>query len=513
MTVNSQKHSNFWSVKLKDETTVCVSPDVKNITSFVLLEQRDWFESEMDFARAFVLPDMHIIDIGANHGVYALTFSRRLTTGHVWAFEPAAATGNKLAQSILENNVSDRLTLVRAGVSDSSRKAVFYNSSSSELSSLHKEETVNTISEEEVELVSLDDFFEKHSITVPIDFLKLDAEGEEIAVLEGGKKVFSEQSPLVMCEAKSGSGVFNKELIVAFERLGYDIYRLLPDINILVRYNEGYNDPFFLNFFACKQDTAKKLSERGLLALNEEVLIAKRKLESSPFVPTLSDLEAKYADYPYVKACSRQLGKQLVSDSMPEHYRSWLFAAQMLHDRGLPSAERAALLENIVQQILTTLKPPSIFFALLHVYFLNLYGERSRAVALSSQLINHLPDDAVPDSLFIPPKYEHFLKPVINANLALWLKAKHIEYCIKNSTYSIYYNNIENLQYVFPHINNPDLDISVLRGILLFSIRSGVKFSIKVDHPILDSSKEVNAAIFKEIISNSSVVSLVQQQK
>jgi len=42
------------------------------ITSYVLLEQEEWFEKEIHFLRRFLKPGMTAIDIGANLGVYSL---------------------------------------------------------------------------------------------------------------------------------------------------------------------------------------------------------------------------------------------------------------------------------------------------------------------------------------------------------------------------------------------------------------------------------------------------------
>ena len=57
---------------------VCVQPTIRQLSSFVLLEHEDWFEDEMAFVRAYVTPGMNALDIGANHGVYALSIASRL---------------------------------------------------------------------------------------------------------------------------------------------------------------------------------------------------------------------------------------------------------------------------------------------------------------------------------------------------------------------------------------------------------------------------------------------------
>ena len=52
------------------------------ITPYVLAEQRDWFEDEIDFVRAALVRGDRAVDIGANHGVYALAIAQRVGRLH-----------------------------------------------------------------------------------------------------------------------------------------------------------------------------------------------------------------------------------------------------------------------------------------------------------------------------------------------------------------------------------------------------------------------------------------------
>jgi hypothetical protein len=52
-----------------------------------------------------------------------------------------------------------------------------------------------------------------------------------------------------------------------FRRLGYQIFRLIPGLGVLVPFSEQEGiDPFLLNLFACQPDRAERLELRGLLA-------------------------------------------------------------------------------------------------------------------------------------------------------------------------------------------------------------------------------------------------------
>jgi protein O-GlcNAc transferase len=44
------------AVSIQGGVKICVAPDPRSLTTYVLLEQEDWFEQEMAFIRAFVQP-------------------------------------------------------------------------------------------------------------------------------------------------------------------------------------------------------------------------------------------------------------------------------------------------------------------------------------------------------------------------------------------------------------------------------------------------------------------------
>jgi hypothetical protein len=102
-----------------------------------------------------------------------------------------------------------------------------------------------------------------------IDFIKIDAEGEEENIIQGGLDFFKIKSPLVMFEIKAGDQV-NLNLVRRFELLGYKVFKLIPGLDILApwRSNE-IADGYLLNLFCCKSDRAKLLYDQGFLIFNE----------------------------------------------------------------------------------------------------------------------------------------------------------------------------------------------------------------------------------------------------
>jgi FkbM family methyltransferase len=135
-----------------------------------------------------------LFDVGANKG----EFTRRIL--EVWrgkefqlyAFEPSARTFDLLLKNFLpkEPNVH----LVNLGMGEKpGRVDLFFDKEGSGLASVYPRDlsyhNINFSDHETIELTTLDLFCEQKGIS-SIDFLKLDVEGHELAVLGGGKKMF-----------------------------------------------------------------------------------------------------------------------------------------------------------------------------------------------------------------------------------------------------------------------------------------------------------------------------------
>jgi FkbM family methyltransferase len=229
----------------------------------VLREQLDFFEDELAFVRLQLQPGQKVVDIGANCGVYTLPMASRVGPGgYVWAFEPTSSTARFLAKGIAENGFG-HVTLVQSAVSSAPGSAQISLQRHSELNSIIHGQPP-TGESETVSVVSLDECMDRYRWT-EIDLIKIDAEGEESNILKGGLRFFSELAPLVQYELKSATEM-NFALIGEFAALGYDSYRLVPGLNILMPFDAaGQTDPYLLNLYCCKSKSADQLAARGLL--------------------------------------------------------------------------------------------------------------------------------------------------------------------------------------------------------------------------------------------------------
>jgi FkbM family methyltransferase len=239
------------------QVTVPANPAL--LTPFILEEQGDWFEGEMYFIRRLLRPGMAVVDIGANYGLYTLTCARLVgPEGRVWAYEPASLPRNCLARSIEANRLAN-VELVGKALSDRSGSARLGIAPNAELNSLNEPGQAG----EMVPLTTLD--AETSRWDRRIDFLKLDAEGEELRILSGARRFFAEHDPLVMFEHRHGATV-NHGLIQAFTDLEMSLYRLLPGLNVLVPLPDAARaDASLLNIFCCREERNARLREQGLL--------------------------------------------------------------------------------------------------------------------------------------------------------------------------------------------------------------------------------------------------------
>ncbi len=146
---------------------------------------------------------MTVIDVGANFGYYTILFGALVgNAGHVYAIEPNPAVAARLRRSVDLNGFMSRTTIVEAaaGATDGSDVTLFAphgepkngtiarspDAASADLGTIYR-----------VPQVSLD----KVTCEAPrIDFVKIDAEGAEEAVIAGMMGILTRDRPSLILE-------------------------------------------------------------------------------------------------------------------------------------------------------------------------------------------------------------------------------------------------------------------------------------------------------------------------
>jgi len=130
------------------------------------------------------------IDLGSNIGYTTLFMCDRAgQTGRVYAIEPDPYNVNLLKINLENNNFLDRSEIFPVAISDKTGKIDFWTSSKSNLSSVQK--TKHSEKSISVDCFSLNDFLKDRLYP---NFIKMDIEGHEVKVFEGGLDYFSNNS-------------------------------------------------------------------------------------------------------------------------------------------------------------------------------------------------------------------------------------------------------------------------------------------------------------------------------
>ncbi len=255
-------------LQTRDGLSISVPASLNCITTYILLEQEQWFEREVGFVQHLLKPGMNAIDIGANVGMYSLPMASAVGIGgRVIAFEPGSENRRHLEASRMANDMRN-LEISACALADAEKEGWLQIADSGELNSL-TEAGGNAAGAERVRVSTLD-IQEEESQWPSIDFVKVDAEGQEARIVAGGRAFFDRHSPLIMYEINH-AGVSNSALRWMFESLGYNTYRLLGDASCLVPVgSDELLDSFELNLFAAKPDRADSLAQQGLLVFGAE---------------------------------------------------------------------------------------------------------------------------------------------------------------------------------------------------------------------------------------------------
>jgi FkbM family methyltransferase len=173
-------------------------------------------EIEIDYLDILVDRHRAALDVGANLGRYTAPLTSLAT--HVWAFEPHPRLARVLRKSLPRN-----VTVIQAAVSNlhgsaELRVPLRKDQSVESLATLEPVKGWGAFQTMTVPIVILDDFCERD-----IGFVKIDVEGHELNVIEGGPKLFASQHPIVLVEADEHHRVgATTELFGLMASAGYD---------------------------------------------------------------------------------------------------------------------------------------------------------------------------------------------------------------------------------------------------------------------------------------------------
>ena len=170
--------------------------------------------------RDYIHPGDTVVDVGANVGVYTMLAAELVgRSGHVHAFEPDPQSMSYLLMTVNRNRLTERVTLWNVAASDRAAKGQLYlDLKTARTTSLNADAYSPDAQIRQPLVVStarLDDL-----ITQPPQFLKIDVEGAELAVLAGAAGLLREHHPVLLVEVLPDNLPSVTDLLVP---LGYSL--------------------------------------------------------------------------------------------------------------------------------------------------------------------------------------------------------------------------------------------------------------------------------------------------
>ena len=223
-----------------------------------------WVLSEMVRPSCAAVAGPVIFDVGANVGDYSALVHSLVPSARICAFEPAAPVYEQLVQHL--STIGGKAAALEAfnfGFSDEEKTVELYSytvegEAASVISSIDRRLPtqvlqVEVADTEQIHVRTLDGFCASEGID-RIDFLKLDVEGHELAVLRGGKDML-ERRAISMIQFEFGpANIYSRTYFYDFWSIlsdRYDIFRIIPGGIVPITYYGEHLEVFLTtNYFA-----------------------------------------------------------------------------------------------------------------------------------------------------------------------------------------------------------------------------------------------------------------------
>jgi FkbM family methyltransferase len=166
---------------------------------------RGRFENvESRFVEGFLKPGMVVLDVGAHHGYYTLLASQKVGAhGRVIAFEPSPRDRSRLLQHLRLNGCANvQVEETALGEADGRAELYVVKGKETGCNSLRPPAVSEATDATQVRVTRLDDYIRDHDLP-RVDFLKMDVEGAELAVLQGATEFLERRPrPVIFCEVQ-----------------------------------------------------------------------------------------------------------------------------------------------------------------------------------------------------------------------------------------------------------------------------------------------------------------------
>jgi len=180
--------------EVNDYFMILPSNEIGIVKDLLLHKTRE--PNSTKYFESLIQKDDIIIDIGANIGYYVILEAFAAHQGKIYAIEPVEHNMDML-YSNLDLNARKNVFPTIAALGDSNEKNHFYIYDAGNLSSFVKHDQSKIVKEIEMEMTTLDSFVHDRVKNKP-NIIRMDLEGYECQVIEGGKNVISQCDDLIL---------------------------------------------------------------------------------------------------------------------------------------------------------------------------------------------------------------------------------------------------------------------------------------------------------------------------
>lgn len=178
----------------------------------------------------FIRPETVVLDVGASIGLWTVQLAKIAASrnARVWAFEPNPANIAWIRRNITLNDLSETVTVREMGLGDKAESSTLlsaeYGVGNGSIALRDTRET-RKFHRIPVTLSRLDDI----DLPAPVSFIKIDAEGYEVAFLRGAAELIERDRPVIFGEfSVEWLKRRGEDLRSTLVELDYDITALTP---------------------------------------------------------------------------------------------------------------------------------------------------------------------------------------------------------------------------------------------------------------------------------------------
>ena len=172
------------------------------------------------------------VDVGANTGLHTVPMARKVVPhGRILAFEPVPENLQQLKKRLKNQQLLSNVSLYGVALSNFTGKADFRVFMNSPGLSCFKERENYDKAGMEVRKVQVDQLDNRVPGEMRVKFLKIDVEGADLNVMQGGTAIIKRDRPVIVLESGRikavPAGLYNysqEEFLGFFADLGYVLY-------------------------------------------------------------------------------------------------------------------------------------------------------------------------------------------------------------------------------------------------------------------------------------------------